>query len=164
LKKVAPAICFFLIFFACTSGDEASMILQVIREGAGFAEKHDIRALMEYATPDFKAQPGDHGPKAVRGILFRAFQYYGNFKIYYPRPLVDIGEPKTTAVATVYFVILRKDYVLPDLKALYDDPEGWIAAVGKKADIYELELTLTKKNSRWKVRQARINPLKGMPS
>ncbi len=162
MKKILPVACLLWLTLACAAGDEASVLRDQIQEGAGFAEKHDIGALMGLASPDFKAQPGDHGSRAVRGILFKAFRHYGDFKIYYPRPFVEVSKSKETALATVYFVILRRDYVLPDLKAFYDDPQGWITAVGKKADLYELELVFEKKNRRWKVRQARMNPLKGL--
>lgn len=162
MKSTLFLILLFSFLSACASDDETSVIRNTIQDGAALAEKHDIRALTRYLTPDFTARPGDLGPKALRGVLFRAFQSYGNFKIYYPRPLVDVGDSNTSAEATVYFVILRKDHVLPGLKALYDDPEEWMAAVSRKADLYELELTFTKKSGSWKVRRVRMNPLKGM--
>lgn len=134
----------------------------MIEKGASDAEKHDVQALMENASVDFTANPGKLDAKAVRKVLFRAFWYYGRFKIYYPRPLVDLADSKETAGATVYFVVLKKDYVLPGLKGLYEDPQGWIAAVGNKADLYELELTFQKKKGRWQVRRARLHAIKGM--
>jgi len=153
-----------LLLGGCGAEDEASILRRIVTEGAEYAQQHDIASLMAYAAVDFKGQPGDLNAKAVKGILFRSFKYYGNFRIYHPRPFVDLDPSRKTAKVTVYFVILRKDYLLPDLRALYEDPQGWVAAISRKADLYELELTCSKTRTAWKVAEARIQALKGSPS
>ncbi len=146
---------------SCTLNDDATSIRDMVKKGAELAESHRIGKLIDLTSEDFIAQPGHHNGRTVKGILFRAFQYYGDFNIFYPRPLITIGDNGITASATIYFVIMRQNLSLPGLKKLYDNPQQWVEAVGEKADLYQLKLQLSKKDGDWQVKTAYLKPFKG---
>jgi len=125
------------------------------------AERHEIGDLMELTVKGFAANPGNHNAAEVRGILFSAFRHYGDFDIRYPRPAVTIEEPGGGAAAVIYFMIVRREYDIPGLKELYDDPQRWLELASEKADLYQLKLDLTKDGGRWRVRQATLEGFKG---
>ena len=150
-----------LIVASCSSKDETAVILDMINRGAESAERHRIGDLVAPASDDFVALPGRYNVRTVKGILFRAFKYYGDFNILYPRPLVNLDETSVNATVTVYFVIIRKGHVFSGIKELYDNPRKWVEAVGEKADLYQLKLRFFEKNSDWRVESAHLKPFTG---
>jgi|GEM_PF-429704 len=157
---------FWLILFffltSCSSKDDTDVIRQLVKQGAIFAEKHDIRGLMKLTSEDFLAMPGQHDHRGVRRILWMAFRHYGEFKVMYPNPSVDLEPSGLTAFATIYFMIVKKDLSFPKLKELYKDPQGWLEEAGENVDLYRLKLELLKKNSDWLVRQAHLELFRGL--
>lgn len=160
-QNIIFATLFLSIVFACSSSDDSTSIRDMVKKGAELAESHRIGKLINLTSKDFIAQPGHHNARAVKGILFRAFQYYGDFNIFYPRPSISVGDDGITASATIYFVILRQNLSLPGLKKLYDNPQQWVEAVGEKADLYQLKLQLSKTDGDWQVKGAHLKPFKG---
>jgi hypothetical protein len=146
---------------SCSKENEAERIRSLIKEGAEFAEKHDLSGLMKFTTEDFIAQPGKHGSREVKRILWFAFNHYGNFRIMYPEPSVDLGPQGLTASARVYFLIVRREQSAPRVEDLYKDPKGWIEKVGESADLYRLTLDWLKKNGDWLVKGALLQPFRG---
>lgn len=160
-KRVIVATLGLLVVASCSAKDKTAVILDMIKKGAESAERHHIGDLTALASDDFVALPGRYDVRTVKGILFRAFKYYGNFNILYPRPLVNLDEKSVNATATVYFVIVRKGHVFPGIQELYDDPRQWVEAVGEKADLYQLKLRFFEKNSDWRVKSAHLKPFTG---
>ena len=146
---------------SCTRKDGVEVIHRQIKKGANLAEKHDVRGLMDLATEDFSALPGNRDRAEVRSILFMAFRHYRDFRILYPQPGVDREESGETATATVYFLIVREDRSYPGLMDLHDDPGGWLDEVGDNADLYRLTLYLVNKEGDWQTRKAHLEPFKG---
>jgi hypothetical protein len=146
---------------SCAKEDEAEKIRSLIKEGVELAEKHDISGLIAYTTEDFIAQPGKHGSREVRRILWFAFNHYGNFRIMYPEPSVDLGPEGREGSARVYFVIVKREQSVPKVQDLYKDPKGWIEQVGESADLYRLSLDLVKKNGDWLVKGVLLEPFRG---
>jgi len=146
---------------SCSKEDEAEKIRSLIKEGAELAEKHDISGLIKFTTEDFSAQPGNQRSREVRRILWFAFNYYGNFRIMYPEPSVDLGPEGRDGSARVYFLIVKKEQSAPKVKDLYKDPKGWIEEVGESADLYRLSLELFKENGDWLVKRALLEPFRG---
>jgi hypothetical protein len=152
------------LFFwtACSGKDDVDLIREMIRKGAKLAEKHDAKGLMELTSEDFLALPGKHDRPGVRNILWMAFRHYGEFKVTYPEPAVDLKENPDEAFARIYFLILKEDRTLPELDKLRKDPRGWLEEVGENADLYRLELQLLKKNDGWLVREVSLESFTGL--
>jgi hypothetical protein len=112
-------------------------------------------------TEGFTAMPGGYNRATTRGILFRAFKYYGNFKIHYPHPTIHIDDQTHRSTATVYFIIVRQDQEFPDLRELTENPREWLDKAGEKADLYQLKLDWIKTDGDWRVEQAQIQGFKG---
>ena len=146
---------------SCSPKDEETAIRELVKKGATLAEEQDIRGLMNLATEDFVALPGDLRRQETRGILFMAFRHYQNFKILYPRPSVDLKPDKRSALAVFPFLIVKKETTLPKLKELYEDPQRWLETVGENADLYRLKLECVKQNGDWLVKQARLERFTG---
>jgi len=162
LPRLAVLGVILLLFFpSCSKEDEAEKIRSLIKEGVELAEKHDPSGLIKFTTEDFLAQPGQHGSREVRRILWFAFNHYGHFRIIYPEPSVDLGPKGREASARVYFVIVKKEQSTPKVKDLYKDPKGWIEEVGDSADLYRLSLQLSKENGDWLVKRALLEPFRG---
>lgn len=154
----------WILFFAlgsCSGRDDATEIRDLIERGAGLAEERDVAGLMKMTTPDFIAVPGRHDGREVKRILWLAFRHYGDFRILYPRPKVDLAEEGHAASGRVYCLIVKKDRTFPELRALYEDPEGWLKEVGENADLYRLDLELMKINGDWLVKQVRLESFSG---
>ena len=149
------------ILSGCSKKDDTTAIRQLIGEGTQLAEDHQIGGLMRLTTPDFIALPGQHDASQVKGILFMAFQHYGKLKIHHPRPSVEVAEGGKAATALIHFVIVSQDKAIPDLRALYEDPERWIEKASEKADLYQLELELVKEDGDWRVKIAEMKGFKG---
>jgi hypothetical protein len=148
-------------FESCSSKDEETAIRELVKKGATLGEEQDIKGLMNLTTEDFLALPGDLGRQETRRILFVAFRHYGEFKILYPRPSVDLKPDKRSASAVFPFLIVKKETTLPKLKELYEDPKRWLETVGENADLYRLKLGWVKQNGDWLVRQARLESFTG---
>ena len=150
------------ILTACSKEDDTEQILTLIKEGAKLAEKHNAAGLLELTTQDFVARPGKHDGREVRRILWFTFNHYGNFKVLYPEPSVDLEESGREASAKVYFMIVKKERSIPKLKDLYRDPRGWLEEVGETADLYRLKLEFLKNNGDWLVRSVLLEPFRGV--
>jgi hypothetical protein len=164
LSLIHVAVCFILICsFAvtCSRKDEVGRILLLIQEGARLAEAHSVRELMELTTEDFQATPGPLDRPETGRILWWAFRHYGNFKVLYPKPAIDL-KTEDAASARIYFMIVKKERTYPDLKKLYNDPQAWLEEVGENADLYRLTLGLLRKNEDWRVKSALLEPFKGL--
>jgi hypothetical protein len=162
LRKLAVlGIILLLLSPSCTKEDETEKIRSLIKEGVELAEKHDISGLIAFTTEDFIAQPGKHGSREVRRILWFAFNHYGSFRIMYPEPSVDLGPEGREGSARVYFVIVKKDQSVPKVQDLYKDPKGWIEQVGESADLYRLSLDVVKEHGDWLVKGALLEPFRG---
>jgi len=161
LRLAVLGLILLLFSPSCSKEDEAEKIRSLIREGAELAEKQDISGLIKFTTEDFTAQPGNQGSREVRRILWFAFNYYGNFRIMYPEPSVDLGPEGRDGSARVYFLIVKKEQSAPKVKDLYKDPKGWIQEVGESADLYRLSLELSKENGDWLVKRALLEPFRG---
>ena len=107
------------ILTACSKEDDTEQIRKLIKEGAKLAEEHSAAGLLKLTTEDFVAQPGKHDGREVRRILWYAFNYYGNFKVMYPEPSVDLEESGRESSAKVYFMIVKIERSIPEHKYLY---------------------------------------------
>jgi hypothetical protein len=150
------------ILAACSKDNDTEQILNLIKEGAKLAEEHSAAGILKLTTEDFVARPGQHDGREVRRILWFAFNHYGNLKVMYPEPSVDLKESGREASAKVYFMIVRKERSIPELKDLYKDPRGWLQEVGENADLYRLKLELLKNNGDWLVRSVLLEPFRGV--
>ncbi len=147
---------FFLLAAACSQKDDTAAIRALIQKGAQLAEDHDISGMMELTTEDVVALPGSHGRLEIKRLIWSALKHYGNIRILYPKPTVDLSDEDNRASCSIYMLIVKKDRAVPDLKDLYDDPKRWIETVGENADLYQLKLEMLKTNGRWLVRRAHL--------
>ena len=163
-NRIPPILCLSMLFLliGCSRQDDTRLILELINSSARLAEVHRIGDLLDVAAADFIALPGNYNRSTTREILFRAFKYYGNFKIHYPQPSIRVDDDTGTSKVTVYFILVRQDLDLPDLKDLVDAPQQWLAAARQKADLYQLKLNLIKSDRQWKVQQAHLHGSKGV--
>jgi hypothetical protein len=161
LRWAMFGLIFFLAAAACSPDDEAAAIRALVQKGAALAEARDIDGLMELATADIVGQPGGYNRPVIRRIIRSALQHYGQIKILYPRPSVTLSAEEDQALCGVYFLIVKQERVIPELKDLYDDPGGWIETVGDNADLYQLDLEMLKTDGRWRVHKARLQVFKG---
>jgi len=162
---VRLAVFWLILFFflaSCSRKDDTDVIRQLVKQGAIFAEKHDIGGLMNLTSEDFLAMPGRHDHRGVRRILWMAFRHYKEFKVIYPEPSVELEPSGLGAFAKIYFMIVKKDLSFPQLKKLYKDPQGWLEEVGENVDLYRLELELLKKDGDWLVRRAHLELFRGL--
>jgi hypothetical protein len=134
----------------------------LIRKGVNYAEKHEIDGILKLATEDLKVLPAEVDRKEVKRILWLAFRQYGDMKISYPQPGVEIAKDGNHASARFPFLIVKKDQSLPDLNDLVNDPQKWVEQVGEKADLYRLKLRLTKTGGEWLVDQAHLERFTGL--
>ncbi|MDX1707859.1 MAG: hypothetical protein R3274_04620 [Desulfobacterales bacterium] len=151
---------FFLLASACSQEDDVAAIRAIIQNGAALAEAHDISSLMELASEDIIAQPGGHNRLEIKRIIWVALRHYGQIKILYPKPSVELSAEENQASSKMFLLIVKKDRAVPELKDLYDDPRGWLETVGDNADLYQLEFEWLKTGTRWQVRRARIDALR----
>lgn len=155
-------LCTCLLWLSCSDTDDTAAIRRLIAKGADLAEAHDIGGIMGLATRDMRAMPGDLNRRAVRGVLWNAFNHYGRLKVLYPRAEVEVAEGATRASARFPFVIVRKEQTIPGLEALVDDPLAWLETVGDNADVYRLTLQLAKQGGEWAVDHARLERFSGI--
>jgi hypothetical protein len=156
---IPVGLCFFIS--ACSPKDDVTVIRKIIQKAARSAEDHHIADLMDLTAGDFMALPGHYDVRMVKSILFGVFKRYGQFRIHYPQPAVDVTADGRDASTIIYFLIVRRNQSIPGLKELYNDPRRWLEAVGEKADLYQLKLQLKKKDGDWLVQQADLEGFKG---
>lgn len=143
----------------CSRTDEADRIREWIREVAARAERHDIAGILAATTEDFRADPGHRDREGVREVLAVAFLRYRRFRILHPRPSVELARDERSAVTAVPFLVVRAERTYPGLEELYRDPGGWLAQVGKNADLYQLELHLVRSGDGWLADAARLEAI-----
>jgi hypothetical protein len=161
-RKPKPLLLVLLIAcFACAGGDDGEEIRRLIETGAGLAEDHDIGGILDLATRDVVAMPGDLNRTEVKGVLWQAFAHYGRLKVLYPRPAVEIAADPTRAAARFPFLIVSTDQAFPGLERLVDDPLAWVREAGQSADLYRLNLQLVKQDGEWRVNLARLERFSG---
>lgn len=146
---------------SCAGGDDSEAIRRLIEKGAGLAEAHDIGGILDLATRDVIAVPGDLNRTEIKGVLWRAFAHYGRLKVLYPRPEVEIEADPSRAAARFPFLIVSKDKAFPDLEKLTGDPLAWVREVGQSTDLYRLTLQLVKQKGAWRVNLARLEQFTG---
>jgi hypothetical protein len=165
-KKWARQAILWVILFAfvtsCSPKDDVSAIRKLIKKGAELAEDHDVGGIMELTTDDLVALPGQHNRLEIKRIVWTALMHYGKFKVLYPEPSVNLTSNESKASSRVYFLIVKKDRKVPELKELYQDPGRWLEQVGENADLYQLNLQMIKKNGDWLVNQALLEGFKGI--
>lgn len=159
---VLAGIVFLFMACACSQEDDVAAIRALIQKGAALAEAHDISGVMELTTEDIVAQEGTYDRLEIKRIIWSALMHYGRMNILYPKPKVDLFDENNQASCAMFLLIVRKDRVVPDVKDLYDDPQGWIETVGDNADLYQLKLEMRKTASGWRVRAAHLEPFRGM--
>lgn len=152
----------FVFLTACSEKDDAAAIRALIEKGAQLAEDHDVSGILDLTTDDVIALPGKHDRGEIKRIIWAAFMHYGKFKVLYPKPSVDLAETENSASCRIYLLIVKKEQALPDLKALYDDPKSWLEQVGERADLYQMNLQLLKKERTWLVQKAQVESFRGM--
>jgi hypothetical protein len=164
-KQALIIICWILSFFmvaACSEKDDAAAIRELIKKGATLAEDHNVSEIMELTTQDVIALPGRYKRLEIKRIIWTVFKRYGQFKVLYPKPSVDLSSEGKAASCKIYLLILKKDRTFPGLKELTDDPKRWLETVGENADLYQVNLELLKKDGTWRVRQAHLESFKGL--
>lgn len=164
-KWIRPAIFWAILFVfvsSCSPKDEVAAIRELIRKGAELAEDHDVGGVMELTTENVVALPGRHNRMEIKRIIWLAFKHYGNLKILYPEPSVNLTPNENSASSRVYLLIVKKDRNLPELKELYTEPRRWLEEVGENADLYQLDLQMLKKDGDWLVKQAHLEGFKGI--
>jgi hypothetical protein len=162
IKRTVYWIIPLLLLTSCSEKDDITVIRQLIEQGAKLAEDQDINGLMKLTTGDFIALPGKHDSREVKTIIWLAFKHYRKFKILYPEPGISLQTNSGTALATVKFLIVKKEQSLPDLNELWRNPEKWLKELGENADLYQLKLEWLKKNGNWLVKEARLAPFRGL--
>jgi len=151
-----------VLVVSCAQKDDAASIAEIVKQAVSLAEAHDIGGMFKLTTEDFAAHPGKLDRRETKRILFMAFQHYGEFKVFYPRPGVEVKQDRRTASALFPFLIAKEEASLPGLKDLYEDPKGWLEAVGENVDLYRLKLKFTRDGKDWVVHEALIERFTGV--
>ena len=159
---VLSALLFGAIYSACTKENNFEQIRSMIERAAAMAEKHDIPGLLDLTSQDVTAMPLNLGRRGIRGVLWRAFNHYGPLTVLYPRPEIDVPENNGRASVRFPFLIVKTKQTMPGLSSLRDDPEAWIDAIGETADLYRLQLELTRQGNQWQVYQAVLERYTGL--
>ncbi len=147
---------------SCSEQDDVEAIRALVEKGAGLAEEHDIAGILELASHDLQAMPGDLDRRGVKRVLWRAFRYYGALKVLHPRPDIEMKEDGNRASAQLPFLIVKREQTFPGLEKLYNNPLAWLEEVGENADLYRLKLQLTKQDSDWLVNRAYLERFTGL--
>ena len=154
------AACAVALCWACKPKDDEKLIFALIERAAILAQEHKTGKIMDLATETFVADPGGRDRQEVQSILVYAFMRYGNFKIKFPTPEIEIAPSGDAASAKVPFVVVREGMIIPDLTKLKDDPARWIEEVSRSTDPYHIELRLEKIDGEWKVQKAIMQGLR----
>ena len=118
--------------------------------------------LKKATSKDFKAQDERLNRQQVRKFLWLTFKRYGQFDLLFPQPAVEISDNKQTATVVVHFLVVKNEQPIPDLEKLYKDPQRWLQEVDEVADLYRLNLDFLKKDDKWLVNTAKIEPYRGL--
>jgi hypothetical protein len=161
LFKVGWMALLLTSLLACGKEDDVRAIRKLVDKGAALGEKHDISGLMKLSTEDLLALPGDLDRRSVRMILWRAFQYYGAFKVLRPLTKVTVESEGKKASASFPFLVVREEVSIPRLKDLAQDPKQWLEEVGENADLYALDMELVKDSGEWLVRRVTLKRFSG---
>jgi len=146
----------------CREQDDEKILRGMIDAAAELAARHDLGELMAMTTDDFVANPGQQSRQEVKGILLLAFRRYGEFTVEHPAASIEVDPSGIAARAGMPFLVVRSDAEIPDLSDLYDDPEGWLEAVGELADAYHLQLRFRKTDDGWRIERAAIRGTRGV--
>jgi hypothetical protein len=146
----------------CGEKDDVTAIRSLIKKGAGHAEKHEIEGILKLASEDLRVLPGDADRREVRRILWLAFRHYGDLRVIYPRPGIEIEKDGNHASAQFPFLIVKRDQSFPKLNELVNDSQKWVQEVGERADLYRLKLRLSKIRGEWLVNHAQIERFSGL--
>jgi hypothetical protein len=160
-KALVSAFVACALWAGCSNRGDEGDIRALIADGAALAEAHDIAGMLALASADVRAMPMDLDRRAIRGVLWRTFKYYGPLEILYPRPVVEIDDHVNEASAQLPFLIVKKDHPFKDLEGLRDDPMAWIDAIGDAADLYRLRLEWIKQDGDWRVDRAFLERFSG---
>jgi len=152
----------FIFVTSCSQKDDAAAIRALVKKGSQLAEDHDVSGILELTTDDVVALPGRNNRLQIKRIIWSAFMHYGQLKVLYPNPSVDLSDTQNSASCRIYFLIVKKEQAFPGLKELYNDPKRWLEEVGENADLYQINLQLLKKDGTWLVREAHLEGFKGM--
>lgn len=151
-----------LLVVSCSPKDDVSAVTEWVKKGVSLGEAHDIGSMFKLTTEDFVALPGKLDRRETRRILFMAFHHYGEFRVLYPRPSVEVRPDRRTASAVFPFLIVKKEASLPGLKELYENPKAWLETVGQNADLYRLKLEWIRDRGDWLVSQALLERFTGI--
>ena len=162
IRLVLFALATCTVCVSCSEQDDVEAIRVLIKKGASLAEEHDIAGILELASQDLRAMPGDLDRRGTKGVLWRAFRYYGPLKVFYPRPDVEMKEDANQASAQLPFLIVKREQTFPGLEELHNDPLAWLEEVGRNADLYRLRLQLIKQDSDWLVNRAYLERFTGL--
>jgi len=146
----------------CSSSSDEEQIRQLIDSMVDLAEKHDIGGLEDLATDNLHVRPWGLGRSEFKRWLFIAFRRYGQFKLLFPRPSVELDEQQGTAFADIYFLMIGAQQKFPDLESLRDQPEEWLDRAMTGSRLFKLTLDLTRQDGDWKVSSAHFKRLKGL--
>jgi hypothetical protein len=146
----------------CSPKNDERALRELVEKAARFAQRHDIGGIMDLATEDFQAQPGNLDRRGAKRILFMTFRHYGELKVFHPQPSVDLESGEGGPSVSVPFLIVKKDQSLPELKELYSDPKGWVEKAGEIADLYRFKLKVAKVDGNWRVKRAYLERFTGM--
>jgi len=161
LMSFLSAFLICAICVACSRQDDAEKVRLLIAKGASLAEAHDLSGLLQLASKDVRASPRDLDRRGIKKVLWQTFNYYGQLKVLYPRPVVEMKDEAHEASAQFPFLIVRKEQTLSDLEGLRSDPIAWIEKIGETADLYRLRLLLTKQDGTWFVNRAYLERFNG---
>ena len=154
-------IIFACCLSSCSKKDDIALIISLVEKAEALAEEHDTGKLMELTSKKFIAQDGKLKRQQVRKFLWLTFRRYGKFDLLFPEPDVELSDKEKSAIVVVHFLIVKKEQPLPDLEKLYKDPERWLEEVGELADLYRLNLQFLRKDDKWLVTSAKIEPYRG---
>ncbi|MBN1277223.1 MAG: hypothetical protein JXA35_06995 [Deltaproteobacteria bacterium] len=151
-----------LSFLSCSLRDDERALTEMVEKAASMAERHEFGGIMDLATEDFRAYPGDLDRRGAKKVLFMAFRYYGELRIIHPQPSIDLEAADDFASMMVPFLIVRKDQPLPELKDLYKKPKEWLERAGEHADLYRFKLKAVKAGGEWLVKEAYLERFTGL--
>jgi hypothetical protein len=159
---VLLVLCTGLSCGLCSSSSDEEQIRKLIDQMVDLAEKHDIGGLEDLASEDLVVRPWSMRRGEFKRWLFVAFRRYGDFKLHFPRPGVEIDEQQGTATASIYFLMLSGGKAVPDLQELKDRPDEWLDKAMNLTNLFKLTLGLSKIDGDWLVSAAHFKRLKGL--
>lgn len=160
--RVLGLVLLVMTLSACSRTDEETAIQELIASGVKHVEAHDVGGVMDLATDDFLAEPGNYPRNEAKRFLFGGMKRYGSFRIHHPRPSITLAENRRQASATLHFLIVNKEQLFPTLETLRDDPVGWLAAVDANADLFTLSMELRMESGDWRVYRAKLTRFAGL--